>query len=208
MSDEEPAKAGDNLPAKNPGGKGTRHRHPAISEESRAILLERIAEGHTLKDAVAAAGISNRRRVLELREADPEFAAAYEDAWSNGNDALVEEARRRAVEGWDEPIASAGKIVGTKRMYDSRLLERLLAARIPAFRNQPTTTLTVNAGADGMSVKAVQHGVTTEEVVALMLESGALTEDKIHRLGLQRSPEAEVPADTAEVVDEVDEPLP
>lgn len=184
----------DNLPARNPGGKGTRHRHPAINEEAREILLARIAEGHTLKDATAAAGISNRRRVLELRDSDLVFNELYEDAWQAGNDALIEEARRRAVEGWDEPIASAGKIVGQKRVYDSRLLERLLAARMPAFRNQPQTTLTVNAGADGLNVKAVQRGVTWEEVAAVLQRAGKLpTLD-------------EAPADTAEIIDTHDEP--
>jgi len=190
VSNKEPAASGGEIVK-------ARRRYPAINEDSRKILLERISEGHTLKDAVAAAGVSHRRRVLELRDADAEFAAAYEEAWANGNDALIEEARRRAMDGWDEPVVSAGKLVTTVRKYDSRLLERLLAARIPAFRNQPQTTLNVSTGVDGTNVTVRQIGVSFDDVAAVLAKAGALK-----RFGVEA---LEAPEGTAEVVSVTDE---
>lgn len=184
-----------NLSAKNPGGKGTRHRQPAVTDEAREVFLASLRKGYTVTHSAEDCGVSHSRRLYELRDADPEFRLAWDEAWQAGNDALIEEARRRAVEGWDEPIASAGKIVGSKRVYDSRLLERLLAARMPAFRNQPQTTLNVSTGAEGARVTLQQHGVTMEAVAEVLAKAGALKQFGI-----------EAPTDLAEIVAESDEP--
>jgi hypothetical protein len=39
---------------------------------------------------------------------------------------LEAEARRRAVQGWDEPVFHQGRKVGTIRKYSDRMLEILL----------------------------------------------------------------------------------
>lgn len=198
MKDDYSGSPADNLPAKNPGGKGTRHRHPAVPVKARETFLASLRQGHTVQRSTEFAGVKHSRRLYELREADPEFREQWADAWEAGNDALVEEARRRAVDGWDEPIASAGKIVGQKRVYDSRLLERLLASRMPAFRNNPQTTLNVSTGADGTNVTIQQRGVSFDDVAQVLAKAGALRQFGVEAI--------EAPEGTAEIVGETDEP--
>lgn len=178
-----------NLPAKNPGGNGTRHQLPAISDKQREILLASLANGLTLKDAVEAAGISNRRRVLELRHADPAFAEAYDQAWEDGTDVMRAEARRRAVDGVEEAIVSAGKILGSQKVYSDRLLERMLASRDPNWRNNPPS---VHIGIGPDTRATVQTGVSFEDVLEVLRRAGKVSE-------------LEAPADAAEIVSEEDE---
>lgn len=185
------------LPALS-GRSPTRKRYPAIGKKEKELLLASIASGLTLKDAVEAAGISNRRRVLELRHADPSFAEAYEQAWEDGTDVMRGEARRRAVDGVDEAIVSAGKILGSQKVYSDRLLERLLASRDPNWRNNPPS---VHIGIGPDSRATVQTGVTFEDVAQVLLKAGKLNE----RYGVPDALEA--PADTAEITEVTDEPL-
>lgn len=42
----------------------------------------------------------------------------------------------RGVDGVDEPIYQGGKLVGWKRAYSDRLLEQMLRARLPEYREQ------------------------------------------------------------------------
>ena len=63
------------------------------------------------------------------RREDAEFGKAWDDAYAEGGDAIDEEARRRAVDGWDEPVFRGGEQVGVIRRYSDRLLERLLKGR-------------------------------------------------------------------------------
>ena len=41
---------------------------------------------------------------------DPEYAAAFEEADLTASDLLIEEARRRAHDGWDEPVVYQGEL--------------------------------------------------------------------------------------------------
>lgn len=81
--------------------------------------------------AVAAAGWRARSTAKRHRDIDPNFAAAWREAREDAADALEREARRRAVEGVDEPIYYKGEEVGTVRRYSDRLLEYLLGATRP-----------------------------------------------------------------------------
>ncbi len=63
-------------------------------------MLAAIADGLTVTEAAARAGIS-RRSVFDWREADPEFAKDFEAAYAAGTDTLEAEARRRGFAGSD-----------------------------------------------------------------------------------------------------------
>src|SRR5215469_15768 len=76
----------------------------------RERFLKSLADTGNVTAAVAVAGTS-RTRVYELRKTDPAFAAAWEEAEEIAADALEAEARRRAVEGTQELLVSAGKLV-------------------------------------------------------------------------------------------------
>ena len=78
-----------------------------------------------------------------LRKNDPAFAIAWEEAEEMAADALEAEARRRAVEGTQEPLVSAGRIVRDDdgrpiavRRYSDNLLLALIKARRPPRRER------------------------------------------------------------------------
>jgi len=112
---------------------------PARQEQ----FLKALAETGSVATSAALAGTS-RTRVYELRKADQEFAGAWEDAEEIAADRLEGEARRRAVEGVEEPLVSAGKLVRdengqpiTVTRYSDNLLLALLKAHRPPRRERP-----------------------------------------------------------------------
>lgn len=121
----------------------------------------------TVTHAAARVGVY-RRRFYELRTTDEAFAEAWAEAYESGTDVLRDELRRRAVEGVEEPLVSAGKIVGTKLVYSDRLLELELKRRDPACRERGDVRVAITS-ADGGPIK-VQQGVSLEEVAAFMRE--------------------------------------
>jgi hypothetical protein len=80
--------------------------------------------------AAEAAGVS-RRAPYDWRADDASFAEAWDEALEAACDALEAEARRRAYEGWEEPVYQKGALVGRIRKYSDRLLEVLLRAHRP-----------------------------------------------------------------------------
>jgi len=111
---------------------------PARQEQ----FLKALAETGSVATSAALAGTS-RTRVYELRKADQEFAGAWEDAEEIAADRLEGEARRRAVEGVEEPLVSAGKLVRdengqpiTIRRYSDNLLLALIKAHRPPRRER------------------------------------------------------------------------
>lgn len=67
-----------------------------------------------------------------IRQREPEFAAAWEEALQIGLDRLEDEAIRRAVDGNEEPVFYQGQQVGMVRKYSDGLLTTLLKAHRPA----------------------------------------------------------------------------
>ena len=77
-------------------------------------------------------------RIYTLRNNDPAFRQAWDEAEEIAADRLEQEAWRRAVEGFEEPVVSAGKLVLDEdgnavmiRRYSDLLLIRLLQAHRP-----------------------------------------------------------------------------
>jgi hypothetical protein len=69
----------------------------------RESFLVELAVRGNISDACREAGV-NRRVVYEWRDADPEFAAQWNEALDTAIDAMEREAHRRAFEGVDEPV--------------------------------------------------------------------------------------------------------
>lgn len=67
-----------------------------------------------------------RSTVYEWRGKDEAFASAWADALEEAADVLLAEARRRAIEGVEEPIMHQGQVVTTVRRYSDLLLIFLL----------------------------------------------------------------------------------
>jgi hypothetical protein len=104
------------------------------SEPQKELFLAGIASGLTVVEAARKAG-SSIPPLYELRHADAAFAAAWLDAKTRGEVAMLErleiEADRRAVDGFDEPVFHEGKVVGKKRRYSDTLLIFRLKALAP-----------------------------------------------------------------------------
>lgn len=81
---------------------GTRH---GTTGKKRAFLA---AFGKLGNMTAAAEGLVDRSTVYDWIESDPKFAEAFRLAKEEAGDRLEEEARRRAHDGWLEPVFSKG----------------------------------------------------------------------------------------------------
>jgi hypothetical protein len=91
--------------------------------------------GVLLRSAQAAK--VGRRTVYDWLTTDDAFKAFYREAVADSKDALVEEARRRGVDGVLEPVFQGGQKVGSIRKYSDTLLALTLRAKLPeTFRER------------------------------------------------------------------------
>lgn len=75
----------------------------------KAIFLEALREMPVIVHACKAAGV-NRATAWRAREADPAFAQAWDEAMEEGVDRAEQEAFRRAVVGYEEPVVHHGRL--------------------------------------------------------------------------------------------------
>lgn len=92
------------------------------------VFLAEVSKGAMLSEACATARIS-KSTAYQARKKDPEFAARFEEAMEASADLLEREAKRRAVEGYDDPVFFNGEVVGYRKVYSDQLLALLLRGR-------------------------------------------------------------------------------
>ena len=109
-------------------------------DRAREIFLAVLAERCNVSEACRAAGIG-RSTVYQWREAEPEFAEAWKAAEDEAADKLEAEAWRRGVDGVDKPVTFQGQITTTYREYSDRMLEILLKAHRPMYREKQAVEL-------------------------------------------------------------------
>lgn len=112
-------------------------------------FLAALAECGVLTQAAAVAGV-DRVTVWRRRQDDAEFNAACEQAIDMAADKLEAEARRRAIEGVEEPVYQGGQLIGTKTVYSDSLLALLLKGR----RKKVFAERVEQTGADGGPVQS------------------------------------------------------
>ena len=151
-----------------------------LTEACQQRFIKALSKTGSVTKAAALAGTS-RTRVYELRNRDPGFAAAWEDAEEVAADRLEDEARRRAVEGVPEPLVSAGKLVRdddgqpimVRRFSDNLLLalikarrppprERSVHVQFPALRSMADATDAMAAISDAVASGAITPGEAAE----------------------------------------------
>lgn len=94
------------------------HQKPRVRGDWKPAFLEALATIPVVARAARAAGV-DYRYAYRTREADPEFAAAWDDAVEQGVDRAEQEAFRRAVEGYEEPVTHQGRLA-----YQYRRVQR------------------------------------------------------------------------------------
>ena len=137
-------------------------KHRWTAERQRRFL-EHLAETGNVSRSVKLVGTS-ATRVYALRHNDPAFRQAWDEAEEVAGGRLEAEAWRRAVDGFDEPVVSAGKLVRDEndnpvmlRRYSDTLLIALLKAHRPQKfdRRAPAATNVLVAGNAGRDIRAM-----------------------------------------------------
>lgn len=129
----------------------------------KAVFLAALAEVPVVVHACKAAGV-NRVTAWRAREADPEFAKAWDEALEEGVDRAEQEAFRRAVVGYEKPVWYKGALVGTETVHSDALLALILKGR----RKKVYAERTELTGADGGPVAQVDETAKAARVAQLL----------------------------------------
>lgn len=148
--EEEEEKEEDNTPAPLPKRRRVGQR---VTEEERAQIKETflrvLANTANKRAAYLQAGV-DRGTINYWCKKDPEFEQRIKEADEEANWVLFGEAWRRAMMGEEEYVISMGKMVYgpegkplTIRKRSDKLLELLLRARLPEFREKGVTVVNI-----------------------------------------------------------------
>lgn len=123
-----------------------KHTHAyKLSQKKLRVFLEELAKSGCVSSSAERAGYSDTTFLYKVRKQDEEFAEAWAEAEEAGTDILLGEARRRAVEGVDEPVFYKGEVVGYKRNYSDSMLMFLIKGKRPEFRDRAQTDVKIDA---------------------------------------------------------------
>lgn len=102
-----------------------------------------------------------------MRDEDPDFAAAWDEALASSLDDAEGELYRRAVKGTLKPVYQGGAKVGSIREYSDTLLIFLLKSHKPSVYRE--TTRNEHTGKDGEPIKMEDVGLTDETRVGRII---------------------------------------
>lgn len=105
-------------------------RYVKITPELWERFLQDYAELGNLTAAASKNGTSKQAIHAHVK-ANPEKAQELDVARGEAQQAIEAEIRRRAIEGWDEPVFFQGEEVGVVRRYSDKMLEILAKANMP-----------------------------------------------------------------------------
>ncbi|MEM7779131.1 MAG: hypothetical protein AAF697_01925 [Pseudomonadota bacterium] len=122
---------GGQLPAFTPVPREGK-RHDGWTPERQRDFIEALADTGSVHAACKAVNMSQGGAYyLRRQEGAEEFRAAWEKALDLGVQRIEDVAMDRALNGVEEPLYSYGKLVGTRRRYNDRLLMFMLRNRAP-----------------------------------------------------------------------------
>jgi hypothetical protein len=93
-------------------------------------FLAALRRNGVITTACEAAGVG-RTTVYDKRNADPVFAAAWDEALIEAADRIEAEVIRRAVDGYDAPVWYKGELVGVNREFSDQLAQFVLKGHKP-----------------------------------------------------------------------------
>ena len=113
-----------------------------LTAKRKAKFIEYLSELGNVTDSARRVGIS-KVCLYQHKKDDPEFNEQWEAAADIGVENQIDECRRRAFEGIDEPIVHKGEITNHKKSYSDTLAMFLIKARRPEYRDK--TQIDLNA---------------------------------------------------------------
>lgn len=124
-----------------------KHSKMRLTERRKETFLNALARTGSFPAASRAAsphastrwGASKTFRDEEKR--NPEFASQVEEARLKAIGVIEQTIYDRAVDGIEEPIWEHGKLVGTRKVYDNKLLMRLASKLEPAWAEKRHNTV-------------------------------------------------------------------
>lgn len=156
----------------------------------KPVYLEALRNVPVIKHACEAAGV-DRTTAWRARESDEEFAKAEQDAMEEGVDRAEQEAFRRAVVGFEEPVIDKGRLAYRYERYEAedgsehyRVMldangqpiplttrkhsDALLALYLKGRRKKVYADRTELTGAEGGELKVVDDTAKAARVAQLM----------------------------------------
>lgn len=107
-------------------------RHDGWTPERQHAFIEALADTGSVKAAARAVNMSPEGAYLLRRQPGADsFRAAWTAALDLGVQQIEDIAMERALHGIDVPVYSYGKLVGTRRVYNDRLMMFMLRNRAP-----------------------------------------------------------------------------
>jgi hypothetical protein len=103
------------------------------SQKLQRFIMD-LSEHGNVSWALEAAKLG-RATVYERRQTDIEFEAAFENARQCGRECLIDEAHRRAYQGWEEARFHQGVKCGAIRKYSDTCLIFMIKRDHPEYRD-------------------------------------------------------------------------
>lgn len=137
------------------------------NHEWRDAFVDAIRETGVVRHALRIAGVA-RSTAYELRAADPEFAAEWEEAVEDFKDSVEQELLRRAVQGVTRPVYQGGARVGEVQEYSDTLILAYLNAHA-MDRGYVRNARMELTGRDGgpLAIAATADGLDRDERIEL-----------------------------------------
>ena len=107
-------------------------RHDGWTPERQRGFIEALADCGSVKSAARAVGMTPESAYyLRRQDGARPFRKAWEAALDLGIERIEDVAMDRALNGVEVPVYAYGKIIGTRRVYNDRLLMFMLRNRAP-----------------------------------------------------------------------------
>jgi hypothetical protein len=152
-----------------------RRQGQRLTKEQRIAVQEKFLKSFSMTANIRAACMSagiDRSLVYYWQEHDETFSMRFNIAEQEANDVIRAELFRRAVQGYEKPVVSVGKVVYdkdgkpmTERVYSDTLLSLLARSRMPEFREKQSVDLnaTVNGNINSTSTISIDTRALTPD---------------------------------------------
>ena len=153
-------------------------RHDGWTPARQHAFIEALADYGSVRAAANAVGLAPEGAYrLRRQPGAEEFAAAWRAALDHGIQRIEDVAMDRALNGVEVPVYSYGKLVGTRRVYNDRLLMFMLRNRAPE-RFSPVDNLRALNAIDKMRIERLKKK-WLQEHLALEAEEEAETVESL-----------------------------